>query len=418
MESPTIPAFDRYSREPIAPETLAVLRDFAAGDLSRPLGHPHADWQAVFAAVCNNGLLGVTYHYLIANGQAACPPVEFRESVTHTYRLTALRMALIYRAMSQVVQVLNEAGLDYLVVKGPMTAYGLYPDPSARIFNDLDVIVRERDWSRTHQLLTGMGFEQQDHLPDPPPKLIAEAVPYETQYWNTRLGIKVEVHYDDILNAGLASRDVDGFWQRAIPIEVQGQTIRTLSLEDQLIHLCAHMHYHGYVRMNWFTDVTMLLRQHGERLDWAQVVQTIRTEEAQVPVYYSLLFLEHLVGVHAPAEVMAAIQPGRFRRWLHDRYMPPEAILSFQPTARPDFSFYFRPLFKRMLPDLLVMGRRRDKLRYLGRLLLPPGDWLCYHYQLSDRRWLPVYYVLHPFRILYHYLRETVQVIATGGYVS
>ncbi|MFP4436009.1 MAG: hypothetical protein ACLFVO_02075 [Chloroflexaceae bacterium] len=59
-----------------------------------------------------------------------------------------------------------------------------------------------------------------------------------------------------------------------------------------------------------------------------------------------------------PAGVLDALRPDPLRRWLHERYMPARKVCSLEPMWRPDFSFYFLPLFKRLLPDLLMMGRR------------------------------------------------------------
>jgi hypothetical protein len=237
---------------------------------------------------------------------------------------------------------------------------------------------------------------------------------YEQVYWHPEIGFAVEVHYDDLLNAGLASRDVEGFWQRARWLDVGGVPIKTLSLEDQLIHLCAHAHFHGYTRLGWFSDLAFIVRDHAAKLEWERLLKTVHVEEAQVPTFYSLYFLDRFLGVRAPESVLAALQPDGFRRWWHECYMPEDRILSLSPMARPDFSFYFTPLFKRLLPDLLVMGRRRDKLSYLLRLLAPPRAWLRTYYKLGDTRALWMHYLLHPLRLMASYLAELMVAVLRG----
>jgi hypothetical protein len=288
----------------------------------------------------------------------------------------------------------------------------VYPDPAWRAFNDLDLVVRERDWGPTHRLLVGMGFRPEKDLPQPPPKLVPQAVSYELKYWHQEMQLLVEVHYDDLLNAGLASRDIEGFWRRAAWIRVDGVPVKGLSLEDQLIHLCAHAHYHGYTRLNWFSDIAFIVRDHAPRLDWQQLLATVQIEEAQVAVYYSLRFLDQLLGISAPAPVLAALRPDLLRRWFHERYLPEEKVLSLQPMWRPDFSFYFTPLLKRLLPDLLVMGRRAEKLHYLLRLLIPPCDWLRYYYSLGTSTNVWLHYLIHPLKLAYHLVEELLQALA------
>lgn len=404
-------ALDSYERVPISDATRVLLCDFAAGDLSRPLHRLDADWEQVFQGVCRNGLLGLTHRYLEHSEEQAYPPPQFRRSVRQAYRTSAMRMLVMYGHITKTLAQLVESGIDYMVVKGPALAHAVYPDPNLRAFNDLDLVVRERDWSAMHQRLLAMGFRPEVDLPAPPPKLVPQAVIYELKYWHKESGFLVEVHYDDLLDAGLASRDVEGVWRRAVWVDVEGIGVKTLSLEDQLVHLCAHAHYHGYTRLNWFSDIAFIVRDHASRLDWERLLRIVRAEEAQVGVYYTLHFLEQLLGVAVPADVLDAVRPDRFRRWAHELYLPAEEVLSWQPMKRPDFSFYHTPVLKRLLPDLLVMGRRPDKFRYLARLLTPPRDWLAHYYSLDGSSGVWLHYLFHPLKLTYHFAGELLDAV-------
>jgi hypothetical protein len=290
-------------------------------------------------------------------------------------------------------------------------AYTVYPYPALRAFIDLDLVVRERDWAVVHQLLVEMGFTPQQNLPHPPPKLVPQDVLDQLAYRHPEMALRVDVHYDDILGAGLASCDVEGFWQRARTVEIESASVKVLSLEDQLIHLCVHLHRHGYTRLHCFADIAFIVRDQAVQLDWERLLETVHIEEAAVGVYYSLYYLDKLVGVGVPGDVLAALYPDRFRRRWHERYLPEEKVLSLQPMPLPVFSFYHIPLFGRLLPDLLVMGRRRDKLAYLLRLLLPPQAWLRYYYRLGYGQRIAVHYLIHPLKLAYHYLAEVVATV-------
>jgi hypothetical protein len=323
-------------------------------------------------------------------------------------------MALLYGRIGKVLAQLAESGVDHLVVKGPALAFTAYPDPNSRAFNDLDLVVRERDWPAIHRLLEGLGFIPEEDLPQPPPKFAPQAILYELKYWHKDTGLLVEVHYDDLLNAGLAARDIEGFWQRARQVDVEGVPVKALSLEDQLIHLCVHAHYHGYTRLNWFSDIAFIVRDHAAELDWRQLIETVRVEEAHVGVYYTLRFLERLLDIGVPGDVLDALRPDSLRRWFHERYMPEDKVLSLQPMWRPDFSFYFTPFLKRLLPDLLVMGRRSEKIRCLLHLLAPPRDWLIYYYSLDPSTKIWPHYFLHPLKLAFHLGEELLGALSNN----
>ncbi len=405
-------AFENHNsqtREFVSDATRVLLCDFAAGDLKRSLHHVDADWDEVFDAVCRNGLLGLTHRYLSNDAARDYPPRAFRQRIDETFRAGALRLALMYRNVGLVLARLTNARLNFIVVKGPALAYRVYPDPVLRPFNDVDLIARERDWENVHQCLVGMGFEPERDLPQPPPKLaphIAPFVPYEMAYWQPALKLMVEVQYDDLLVAGLFSRDVEGFWQRAEWIAIEGTRVRTLALDDHLIYLCAHLHRHGFARLNWFSDLAFIVRDHATEIDWARLIKTAKTEQAQVPVYYSLYFLDHLLGVRCPPDGLTALEPDYLRRRLHEHFVPAQAVLSLQPMPYPHFGFYFVPLLKRVLPDFLVMGRRWEKILSLVRALCPPEPWLRHEYTLDGKTRIAKYYWRHLKKILRQYLND------------
>ncbi len=402
-----IPVLDGYERTYLSPNTLAVLVDFAAADPGRPLSNLDVDWEEVFAGVMQNGLIGLAYNYLSANPTLSGPPPAFREQVKQAFILQSLRMAWINRNIRQVLGALNDSGIDYMVVKGPAVAQMLFPNPNLRVYNDLDLIVRERNWEDVSRLLFQLGYSVLAGQPAPPPKVIPQETDHETEYLNAEENFRVEAHYDDILRTGLMARDTEAFWRRSIQLEFQGIPIRTLCLEDQLVYLCAHAHHHLYSRLNWFSDIALIVRDRADQVNWQALAATIQAEEAQVPVYYTLYYLGRLVGIHAPASFMERIRPDAFRRWAHDLLMPPQKVLSFEPLPDFRFSFYFWPLYQRLLPDLAVMGRRKEKLGFLLRLLVPPREWLRYYYNLGQDGWIDYYYLLHPLKVAGVYIKET-----------
>jgi hypothetical protein len=171
------------------------------------------------------------------------------------------------------------------------------------------------------------------------------------------------------------------------------------------------LHYHAYSRLNAFSDIAILVRDHADALVWERFLEIVRMEEAEAGVYYTLYFLQEMVQVSVPPQVLAAVKPNSFIcRW-HDWLLPPRKVISMEPMWRPDFSIYFTPLYKRLLPDLLVMGRRKEKAVYLLRLLVPPRDWLQHYYELDTPSQVSLHYVLHPLKLSYHYLVETLRLL-------
>lgn len=396
----------------VSPPVRAALCALAAGDLSLPVPWRGADPDDLLAALHREGLVGLAQRYVQASPHAGAVPPRLAERVREAHLVTAVRLAMAYQVMGRILRRLARSGPPLLVAKGPAVALTLYPNPWLRAFGDVDVIVRQRDWRALDAVATAMGLvpERDARVPMP---LSGADVLYERTYLHPS-GFALDAHYDDLLNCGLAARDVDGYWRRARPLEVEGVEVRALAPADQFVHLCAHAHYHGYTRLVWLSDLAFLVRDHGHAVDWEQVARTVRLEEARVPVYYTLRLLDGLLGVRAPDGLLDRVRPDCLRRAAHERLMPEGQLLALRPMWRPDLSFYFLPLLKRLGPDLLVMGRRREKLGVLARLLAPPSSWLRRYYGLPPTAPVWPHYLLHPLKLAHHYASELVTAARLG----
>jgi hypothetical protein len=395
-----------FRRHTMSADVRDALLTFATGDPARSLASTDHDWPAVLPAVYRNGLIGLANLYLQHGVSRDAVPPWFRSEIEVANLVQTLHQRDLYVWIADVVSVLQWSGIRSLVLKGPAIAHLVYPDPALRSFGDLDLMIRERDMPAAHRLLLRLGFECEVHLPVAPAKLTRWCTTYERVYADADSDRVLELHGDDLLNAGLRSRDLAGYWDRAQRVSLAGMHAETLALEDHLVHLCCHLHYHGVTRLNWIADLAFLVRDHGERIDWDAVARVVDVEDASVPVSSSLRYLGALCGVHAPSSFMRSIQPGAVRRRVHQHFLPEERVLDLAPMPRPDFSFYHQPVFKRLVPDLLTMGRTREKACYLARLVVPPPDWLEEYYAVRHRRLLPFHYVLHPLKLVIHLGRE------------
>jgi hypothetical protein len=254
-------------------------------------------------------------------------------------------------------------------------------------------------------VLIGLGFEPVDGVTAPPPKVWERKAYYHTQYFLADGAVLVEVHYD-LWQIGLRPRLGDRFWQRAQPVTIAGVEGRMLAPEDQMLHLSVHLHHHGYKRLIWFTDLAVLLRQETP-LDWHYVVWAARQEGVGPSIYYALGYLEQLLGVAAPAWVRAELRPGPLQRAVHDHLWPPAAIVNLEIDDTVSCGeFHEVPDATELISNMVLSGRRLEKLVYLARLLLPSTSWLAYYYGTDDRATLRFRRLVHAPKLLGKASRE------------
>lgn len=340
-----------------------------------------SDWDALVQAADVHRLSPLA-NALIQNSTA---PEAIKLDSRRRAALLAVHSASQEKQHARVLQALADAGIETMVLKGPGLARTLYPQPWLRVSSDLDVLVRQENWLAVHELLTAQGYTSLQPLSAPPPKVAEDKAYYHTQYLSADQRHFVEIHYD-LWWYGLRPALGEQFWQRAVPLTIGGVATRMVSPEDMLLHLCIHLHHHGYNRLIWFTDIALLLRRYETELDWDYLVRAAHIEGLNIFVYYSLQYLEQLLGVAAPRRALKALKPGPVQAWVHDRLCPPSSVLEVEVTDRAVFDFHEVPEATELVLNFLLTGRRREKLRYLARLLTPSTEWLAYYYSTSDPR--------------------------------
>jgi hypothetical protein len=367
------------------------------------------DYVGLLGAARRHGLVPLANRLVQAGSHSAEVKRAFRAQAF----LYAVRSAQMESQLGRVLAALNTASVPVIVLKGAALGRTLYPSSTLRPYGDLDVLVHEEDWVAVHEALVSLGYGAIQALQAPPPKVWGRKAYYHTQYQHPDpdLGIKVEVHYDAWWYS-LRPRLGEQYWRRAVDLVVGGAQAKMLSAEDQIIQLSAHLHHHGYNRLIWFTDLALLL--HDRRIDWDYVVRASREEGIGVFVYYSLHYVERLLGVGPPKGVLDNLRPGLIPAWLHDRLWPPAVVLTVGVEDRVLCDFHEVPSGQELLLNLLLTGRRLEKLVYLARLLTPSSDWLARYYGVTDRATLRSRRLIHAPKMLLKAIRELVTVARDG----
>lgn len=367
-----------------SPEVRRLLIHFAACDGVKSLPQVSVDWNQLLDAVLRHRIVGPTYYVLSQQSQADYPPPDFQRTIRLLHYKNTLQMANMYQSLKMVVDQLAQHDIDFLAVKGPVLANTIYPVPAIRNFRDLDLILRERDKAKTDKALSDIGYHIKEDVIGYLPPLTPEVMGLRhTQYYNQHTNLPVEVHWENFLVDDLVLRDMESIWRRAIDVNIDDVTVKAPSLEDHLMHLCAHAHSHRFEKLFWLTDLLFIVRDHGDEIDWDLFLRAVVLEAIEVPVYYSFKLLDFLFDHEIPAEVTNAITPDRFRRWFHERFIPEEESQLLSGEDHPPISFQSTPLFDSTIQNLLVMSRRTDKIKFLFRLLFPSPQWIRYRYNLT-----------------------------------
>jgi hypothetical protein len=240
---------------------------------------------------------------------------------THAHWTAVHLMAL--EDLSTIAAVFGQAGVDTLVIKGPVLAEHHYPSADLRTYDDLDLVVRPADFETAIDALEGSGFE----LVDRNWELIRGEARAQL-HLRLPLGTLADVHWS-LLNRGSVRDTFDvpteQLFANARTLTIAGRQVRTLDEADTLLHLGVHATLSGGDRLIWSKDIERAIGV--DRPDWDELLRRARAWRAGSTAAVALDRARRTLGAEVPEAVLRELYGSGMRRVITtmvDRWRPPE----------------------------------------------------------------------------------------------
>jgi hypothetical protein len=162
----------------------------------------------------------------------------------NVYRLQTLNAGLQQRKIEQVFNLLRDARIEPILVKGWAIAR-LYPEKGLRPYGDIDICVREEEFAAAQATLNS---------------------PTGRQFF-------VDLHKG---LAKLGGGSMDKLYARSQVVKLGETDVRVPAEEDHLRVLCFHMLREGAWRPLWLCDIALALESRSAGFDWEHCLAATR----------------------------------------------------------------------------------------------------------------------------------------------
>ncbi len=358
---------------------VACLRALGARQPA-PTAPADLDWPAEVDAHDAEDLLPALAYALAGAGWAV--PPSARRRLTEALAASRARHLVMTRELGRILKSCAAEDLAVMVLKGPVLAESVYPDPALRPFSDLDLLVRPADRLRMDALLRDLGHRRvaDEHSWD-------FDIAYDgATVYETPGHVRIDLHWA-LLTEPRFVCDLDevGIWERSVEITVAGQAARGLGRDDLLLYLAAHLAVHhslaGLLR-SW--DVALLLEPRRGAVDWATLRARAARWRTGRALFFVLLGARLTFGAPVPPAVLAALRP-----------RGPRARLLAALVRRSD---PVRLVRLEHLITVLLVDRGRDLAGALRHALWPSAGWMRARYGIGAAS-LPALYRAHARRL-------------------
>ncbi|MGH7914431.1 MAG: nucleotidyltransferase domain-containing protein [Candidatus Binataceae bacterium] len=348
------------------------------------------DWQLVIHMASVQAVMPLVYQYLTSELENALP-ADAAMSLRRAFYGNSVHNLHLARELVRLTALLEQGEVEPLAFKGPALAVTAYGGVALRQFTDLDLLVRRSEVGRAVEILLDEGYAPRAGygIAD-----LGRPGAYEIAMARTGALAEIDLHWRLIPPFFPLALDGDDLWRRAVPVEIEGVPVRTLSPVDHLLYLCAHGAKHGWQALGGICDLAELMRaSRVASIDWDDISARAERAGARRAFGLGMLLAHELLDAAVPADVLEAAR------------REPAVIRA----ARSFIGYVSHPsddgpgFYQRWSVPLRVIVEPGARLRYLAaRALLPSAD---------DHKFLRLPPVLHP---LYFLLRPVRVALKEG----
>jgi hypothetical protein len=362
------------SRTRINAEIMGNIRQLATTDL---------DWNFLFLAASQHGLLGLLHNRL----QTICAdsvPAWAMEFLRDCSRRTAERNRYLTEELLRILKRFRDKQIAAVPFAGPILAAAAYGDFALRESKSLSFLISAKQVTQAKELLLEDGYRREytwDRQRE-----AAEWRFLRTIGLDREDGVHVWLYRD--LDPGCFTPAVDlNFVQdKLASFSIDGENIASLSVQDLLMHICAETAESALSPRLWrIVDIAQLLdKQTG--IDWNRLVQRSRTVGAERRLAIGLLLARDLLDARIPDALVPITRADATAESLAAQSA---ALLFSERDIVPRMS-------ERLATRIKLRERPQDKSRVLIRFAITPtrDDWSLLPLPTS------LYFLWKPIRIL------------------
>ncbi|MDY7032098.1 MAG: nucleotidyltransferase family protein [Thermodesulfobacteriota bacterium] len=334
------------------------------------------DWEYFLKKARSEGispLVFLEYGKIITNKEIV--PDHVTEELEKDYYTNVSRNTILLSKLGNILHVLNEEGIQVIVLKGAALAETVYGNIALRPMTDVDLLVRKEDMLMIDKQLKALGYFPSD-------RSIGD-IDFSSTYLTTLDYRHASTHSPSFhihwhfINSSIPNKhyirdiDMEDIWQDAQKTNIADAETLVMAPHHLLIHLSEHALRisHSFNKLIFFCDMNEAIHFYNEKLDWDMLMRYSYKFKLDKMVYFNLYFISVFLEAKIPGDLLQELRPKRL-------YFGEEVFLKavFNNNRVPGLSY---------LVHLSMNKGYFRKMRFIGRTLFPP------RHVVAQREYMP-----------------------------
>lgn len=276
------------------------------------------DWSYFLSTARKNGVSPIIY-YNTKNSEFFCNliPTKIIDALKQDYYEISRQNTLISEEVSSIIREIQGAGIRIILLKGIVLAESVYKNIALRPIGDIDILIRNDDYSATKKALSAIDYYPIDSTnPDLTPEVTPFLNTYDFRKKDSQDRLSLHLHWH-LVNSSVPSYayiykiDMDRIWKETQKISINGIETLTLSLHHQLIYLSEHgfRNLHSFARLIQLCDIAWFIERYKSAINYDLLILDAERFNLNRFLFSALVLVKEYFGLGIAPEVMDRLKP-------------------------------------------------------------------------------------------------------------
>ena len=226
-------------------------------------------WMSLTDILNHNWIIPFIYYRVGFLPEKLQPPKSITNIMREYFLLSSAQDIRTVRQLERLLLAFRQEQVRVLVMKGPALAWSVYPDAAMRPYDDIDLLVPPKQFTKARKIMEMLGYECEAKIFE-----ILKDVQFEEHFYYRDQSMKkllVEIHWDLHRFYGAKQKiTLDDLYDNAITVNTSSFYFETFNPVDSLLHMVAHTGFsHSKdIRLSWICDIAQISSRLEAPQDW------------------------------------------------------------------------------------------------------------------------------------------------------
>lgn len=262
------------------------------------------DWNYVIKSAYHNKVLSLLY-FNLNHKFSKFVPRQILTKLRSFYHSNSLRNSFLTKELASLLQVFEQNNIQAIPFKGAILASSVYGNLALRQFDDLDILVKKKDFLKAKKLLTSQQYQLQ--LTELEAIFVSQHA-FQSPFQNHNGIVNIDLHWGIAPRRPKSNSRFNCLWENLEPVSLADKQVLSFSPESTLTIQCINAVKEPFkpLLIKQICDIAEIIQAYPY-LNWSKILLQAKQLGCQRLILIALYLTHKIYETPLPDEVMEII---------------------------------------------------------------------------------------------------------------